>query len=323
MPTLTEALREEFPEELSEIARWDEILVAAEREESLYARVRSYGTTVPADAAVLGVGLSAWPPSFYDRPVAAVLVHTSAPVAMAISPAGTREASSPVPPEAFSELELFQTAITAILDQGATPVPVIGVPRLSEQVAPGEETRCGASSATFGSRVYTSAGARAVLTAGHAAPIPNSSAYDGASGIVGRVTQSVRCASVLPRTTTPDIATIELVARVPDTVGVAPPSAGVAHAGYGDELTAYGAKTRGQKALVLAIVPRAAGPHPAGGDFGEAILTNCAISRAGDSGAPVYNAKGELVGHIVAGNSGVSVAQDVTYQLNAFNTTLR
>jgi hypothetical protein len=242
---------------------------------------------------------------------------------MAITETGTRTAASSVPTDAFNELELFQTVLGAILDVSPNRVPVIGMPRVSEQVAPGEETRCGASSASLGSRIFTSAGARAILTAGHAAPIINSSAYDASFAIIGRVADSVRCAAVARRTATPDIATIELGPQVPDTVGVAPASAGIGRAQEWDEVTAYGAKTSAKKAEVLLISQRAKGPHPSGGDFGEAIVTDRAISTGGDSGAPVYNQRGELVGHIVAGNSGMSMFQDVTYQLNAFNATLR
>lgn len=111
---------------------------------------------------------------------------------------------------------------------------------------------------------------------------------------------------------------------MPDTVAAAPVPSGIGHALLWDSITAYGAQTSGQTEAVVMTGGPFAGPNPAGGDFGEATLTAYAISAPGDSGAPAYNQRGELVGHVVAGNPGIySLIQDVTYQLRAFNSTLR
>lgn len=326
MPTVSEILSGEFPELYRRMDEWRARLAEIEAEQSLFSRARPDGPRGAGERAVMAVGLTAWPPAIYSAPVPAVAVQSNAPATVALSGAGLREASSPVSPNAFAELEGLQDLLSAVLEVGPNDkVAVVGVPRPVEQVAPGEQAHCGGGPASFGSRIFASTGARGILTAGHAAPSVNSSAYDASSSLVGTVTNAVRCSSVGAGVATPDVATIELLSHVPDTSSSAPASAGgTGHSLLWDTITAYGAQTSGKAAAVVMTGVPFAGPNPTVGNFGEATLTAYAISAPGDSGAPAFNQRGELVGHVVAGNRGVnSLVQDITYQLNAFNARLR
>ncbi len=324
MPTVSELLAREFPGEYRRMDIWRARLEDAESQAHLFMRIRPAVTSPPEGRAVMAVALTAWPQEAYDRPVPAVALQSNAPSLLVVTPSGERYSSRPAPIEAFDELEQLQTEVGRVLELDGERVPVIGLPRLLEQVAPGDRAFCGAGPASFGSRVLTSAGVRALLTAGHAAPTTNTSAYDVSSSLVGQVAASVRCASVQPGVATPDVAVVELLSHVPDSSSNAPTPTGTGHALLWDTITAYGAQTSGQGSAVVMTGAPFAGPTMSGGNFGEATLTAYAISAPGDSGAPVHNQRGELVGHVVAGNPGVSsLVQDVTYQLSAFNATLR
>lgn len=99
---------------------------------------------------------------------------------------------------------------------------------------------------------------------------------------------------------------------------------GVVTASIWDTVTAQGAVTTGRSAIIQFVGTSFAGPTVTSGDYGEVMQTAYAISAPGDSGAPVHNQHGDLVGHVVAGYPAVySIVQDATYQLEAFKSTLR
>jgi hypothetical protein len=54
---------------------------------------------------------------------------------------------------------------------------------------------------------------------------------------------------------------------------------------------------------------------PVNGTWGELYYTSPCVTQLGDSGAPVEDARGALVGHVVAGN-GYTYIQDAQYQLS-------
>ena len=60
------------------------------------------------------------------------------------------------------------------------------------------------------------------------------------------------------------------------------------------------------------------------GSWGHVAITAAAISRAGDSGAPVHRADGAVVGHVVAGyGTAYSLIQDAEYIARESGATLR
>jgi hypothetical protein len=60
------------------------------------------------------------------------------------------------------------------------------------------------------------------------------------------------------------------------------------------------------------------------GSWGHVAITSAAISRDGDSGAPVHRADGAVVGHIVAGyGAAYSLVQDAEYILRDVGALLR
>ncbi len=201
---------------------------------------------------------------------------------------------------------------------------MVAVPAPQEQLAPGDEAHCGGGRASFGAKVLTASGVRAILTAGHAAPRVNAGAYDLNANLVGTVIATVDCDSVPSTMPTPDVATIELHSFVADTPAPGPVASKLGTARMWDTVIAYGSVTSGRPAQLVVAGSSFAGRNTTAGAFGEAAITTAAISAPGDSGASVYSQDGELVGHIVAGYPGVfSVVQDATYQLNAFGATLR
>ena len=60
------------------------------------------------------------------------------------------------------------------------------------------------------------------------------------------------------------------------------------------------------------------------GSWGHVAITSSAISRAGDSGAPVHRADGAVIGQIVAGyGSAYSLVQDAEYVVREARVSLR
>lgn len=154
MPTVSELLEREFPDEYARMSKWRFLLGEAEAEESLFAQLRPDGRRQAGERAVMAVGLTAWPQRIHPRPVTAVAVQSSAPAILVLSATGERDATADVPPDAFAELEVLQDPLGAIL--GLRPgetVAVVGVPRPVEQIAPGERAFCGGGPASFGSPI--------------------------------------------------------------------------------------------------------------------------------------------------------------------------
>jgi len=333
VPTISEALAASFPEEYERAAVWTERLSDLRAQEEILVEV---GLDVDDFASlaerrvVLGVGLSPFSGAGRDEVRTVVAVRSSAPTIVRLASRDDDQerfdASGPVSQGVVDHLRRSRSAIAGVLDRHEEEVAIIGLPAPVAQVGPGEEAHCGAGPASFGSRVWLPSGARGLLTAGHGAPVAGTAAYDAASNLVGKVIDTVHCGSptVSAGAPTPDVATIELDPNTPDTPTGAPTAGFPATAQLWDTVTSYGSVTSGASAAVLIAGASFAGSSPTTGVYGETLQTAYPISAGGDSGAPVYNQAGELVGHVVAGYAGVySVVQDVTYQLNAFGASLR
>jgi hypothetical protein len=191
--------------------------------------------------------------------------------------------------------------------------------------SPGQAAHCSGPTGpgTFGARVRSN-GVDSLLTAGHVAPVGGGTpVYDSASNLVGKVALRMCCdfdgagAAVAPNSDVPDVAVIEL--SILDHV-TSVTKQGVAR--IRDIVTAHGSVTSGKRSELSTVATAFAGPGSA--NWGEAMLTQFAISARQDSGAPVVNASGELIGQVVGGYPGVySVIQDIDYLLNATGAVLR
>jgi hypothetical protein len=326
VPTLDERLMEEYPGEF-EIARaWSDALGAREATEPLYSITRVRHIDDVTSPAVLGVGLS---PIRRNETVApAVLVRIGAPTIVQLwGSSDAPDFPGPHPPdngwlrEVLDDLGSVRALIAESVDVSPSLLNLIGLPAPHEQAGPGDSVHCG-KLATLGARVQSASGARGILTAGHAAP-RGAVVYDAEASPIGRVADSVSCATaaVPPRQPTPDVAIIEMTAE--DSPGTAPAFAGLGIAGVWDEVTAY-ARTSAETSTLQCTGITFAGPSPEQASFGNVMQTAYGISQEGDSGAPVLNQNGEIVGHVVAGYPGVySIVQDVNYQLQHFNASLR
>jgi hypothetical protein len=342
MPTISEVLAENYPDQYHRAVSWREWLGDLGVQEQILAEL---GLDVDDFASiadrrvVLGVGLtvvgsgyaSGSPPTSTPTVQAAVLLRSSAPSILRLASLDDGgewfDARGPGSPGVVDHLRRSRSVIAGLLGHPEHEVAVIGLPAPVEQVGPGDEAHCGAGPASFGSRVWLQRGARGLLTAGHAAPVVGAAAYDASSNVVGKVIDTVDCgsATVGAGAPTPDVATIELDQNAPDTLTNAPQAnAPPGTATLWDTVTSYGAVTAGQSASVLIAGASFAGSSPTTAVYGETLQTAYPISASGDSGAPVYNQSGDLVGHVVAGYAGVySVVQDASYQLNAFGASLR
>ena len=87
----------------------------------------------------------------------------------------------------------------------------------------------------------------------------------------------------------------------------------------------YGAVTTGARGTLLSSSRPFAGPSQQHGHWDEALVTDKAISKGGDSGGMVLDAAtGALIAHIVGGYPGVySVLQDAEAQSRMVQAKLR
>jgi hypothetical protein len=201
---------------------------------------------------------------------------------------------------------------------------LIELPPAIPFVGPGERAHCAGMVGSFGSRVTSTAGARSIMTSGHGVPsIAGAPAYDDAATLIGLVSSSDCPLGGVPGQDYADVAVVDLQPSVPDTSLPTPGGVTVGVARVWDDVTSNGPITSARSPLLTVGAPFA-GPQRSDGNWGEAMLTARAISAPGDSGAPVYNAAGELIGHVVAGYPGVyTVVQDVTFQLKAVDAAIR
>jgi hypothetical protein len=327
MPTLTETLAREYPEEFEIADAWRSQFEDAEVRRAMFLEADVDVGSLGARR-VLGFGLTR-ADLFQARgepAIPAIVVHTDRPAIVRLLPDGRVDVIGRPFLETYeiSSLGRLRGQFAERVGADAESLAVIALPAPQPQLAPGDEAHCGAGRASFGARITTASSARGILTAGHAAPRVGSGAYDAHANLVGSVTATVDCDSVPGAVPTPDVATVELEGFVPDTPAPGPVASVLGTARMWDTVIAYGSVTAAHSARLVVAGTAFAGRDETVGAYGEAAITTAAISAPGDSGAPVYNQAGELVAHIVAGLPGVySVIQDVTYQLNAFGASLR
>lgn len=192
------------------------------------------------------------------------------------------------------------------------------LPLRGSLLAPAMCVTIGSRRATLGLRVQVAGHDRAMLTAGHAAPNPGVLVRDEAGDVVGSVLSSMDLYDVPPGHPTADVAVVgiddrrmEADADVGNRIDAAQPLDEVRLA-RSDSTT-----------LILGLSPAFA-LRQSGGSWGHVAITAAAISRAGDSGAPVHRADGAVVGQIVAGyGSAYSLIQDAEYTLRQAGAVLR
>ncbi|MFG3602510.1 hypothetical protein [Micromonospora chersina] len=185
-------------------------------------------------------------------------------------------------------------------------------------IAPAMCVTIGSRRATLGLRVQGAAYDRAILTAGHAASRPGALVRDEVGDLVGSVLSRMDLHDAPPGCPTADVAIVQIDDRrmeddtdVGKQVDAAQPLDEVRLA-RSDSTTP-----------ILGLSPAFALRRD-GGSWGHVAITAAAISRAGDSGAPVHRSDGAVVGHIVAGyGSAYSLIQDSEYILRQAGVVLR
>lgn len=229
--------------------------------------------------------------------------------------------------DSFDRL-LSESFVRELLSQ-LQPVRLIALPRPLPQVALGTAAHCGGplGPGTFGVHVDRS-GTKGVLTAGHVCPLLKGQpvrAYEPSGVEVGIVTQRM-CyqydtnGNKIPAgTDVADVAFIQLSDQSEPAHSLT-----AAPAKEWDVVTAHGSVTSGLSSHLQAVGCSMASVSPDCGNWGEAMLTQHAISAGGDSGAAVLNRSGQVVGQVVAGYPGVyTVIQDIEYLLRATGAVLR
>lgn len=191
----------------------------------------------------------------------------------------------------------------------------IGTPVL--QVQAGDSIKA-ASPGTLGVPVAWGAGRNGFLTAGHVAGAVGTSVKQGGLLGLGATTVGTVVASLDPNsaTTGADIAVIELASGVTN--------AGVTYAGFrkllGSSPVSVIRNSGAAAATVMAMsawihFPSSANAHA------DVYLTTNAVTTPGDSGAAAIDpTTSDVVGHVVGASPGMSMIQDVSYQLSAIKT---
>jgi hypothetical protein len=200
---------------------------------------------------------------------------------------------------------------------------VVSLPIPYEQNATamaGSDLVCNGVTGTCGVGVRTSIGHASILTAGHVGRPLGSSVFASNSKI-GSVVFTDSLSQHSPTDTVADVAVVELEHNVVATNSRRVP--GQAQAKQLDNVVADHLQGP-QQAWIRNVVTSFALTQNMG-LWGEAFLTDRAISYSGHSGAPVYLNDGShrIVGHIVAGAPpAYTLIQDISYILQYANVTL-
>jgi hypothetical protein len=222
------------------------------------------------------------------------------------------------------------TAVGALFERMEMPIPAgtlaiaLPPPQLQSRllrdvpVAPAMTVTIGSRRATLGLRVRAPRTPSGILTAGHAAPRKGVVVRDEAGRLVGAVTYRSDLGDVAPGTPTADVAVVavdpgrvEGESDMGRTVDAARP------------LDTVNLGEAGAASWIRGVSPSFALSQTCG-TWGHVAITAEAISRAGDSGAPVCRADGAVVGQIVAGyGNAYSLIQDIEYAVHQAGATLR
>ncbi|GGQ83241.1 hypothetical protein [Couchioplanes azureus] len=236
-----------------------------------------------------------------------------------LAPAGAAPASIT---SAGRMIERMQAAVPAETVAVALPPPQLQrASTRGSSVAPGMSVTIGSRRATLGLRVLAPDAAgprRAILTAGHAAPVPGVIVRDEAGDLVGTVLSATSLGNAGQGVSIADVAVVAIDDRrteaddeVGDHVDAAQPH-DVVRIARSDST-----------APILGLCPAFALKQGLG-SWGHVAITAAAISRDGDSGAPVHRADGAVIGQIVAGyGSAYSLVQDAEYVMREAGVFLR
>jgi hypothetical protein len=262
------------------------------------------------DTAPVGIyGYGFWSQSKTD-PVPAIFVQPG------LAPVGGAPAS--ITPAGIM-FESVQMSIPAGTIAVALPPPQLQAGQArSAAVGPGMTVTIGSRRATLGIRVFGPASERAILTAGHAAPSPRAIVRDEAGDQVGTILSRACLDDVPAGTPTADAAVVVIDPRREEAetdIGLYVDAARPL-----DDVRLGGANSG---SWIRGVSPEFALTQRQG-YWGHVAITAEAISKEGDSGAPVMRTDGAVVGQIVAGyGSAYSVVQDIEYILRQIGVALR
>jgi hypothetical protein len=199
-------------------------------------------------------------------------------------------------------------------------VSILVPAELNGAVTVGSELMCKQYQGTCGVEINTGSGKRSVLTAGHVAKTVGSSVTT-AGEEVGTVALTDYLALHPPTDIVADVAVVELKPGV--TVATTRPVTGPGTGKQFDDVVADVQQgIRG--GWIRSVVPSFA-LYTGVGCWGEILITDRAISEAGDSGAPVYldDDSGTVIGHIVGGVEDVyTLIQDINFILTRGQATM-
>lgn len=311
--SVTDAMSAEYPAEFAEVVKVCDALGKLEGS--------GRPPTLLVGRRLLAVALTPYPsPEQPESVVPVVIIATDDP-RLRFWHAGASEVPSD---EVDVMLEETQQKVRELADVN---VSVLGVPLPSEQadVTPGDQVRCGRSTGTFGVQVSAPGVSQGVFTAGHVVATNGMQVEDARRQRVGTVHSTMYGLhkNVAARQLVADVAVVELDPTTHCVCGSTPQTLQTSAPTRWDRVTSYGAITSGVSAVLLAVGSDFAHPDSRAGDWKDTMITKGAISTRGDSGAPVFDDNGDLIGHIVAGARSYSVIQSVSCLLAETQATLR
>lgn len=278
----------------------------AEPSDGLTERVGDRGT---APAGIYGYGLWSSQPDAQLSP--AIFVQPG------LAPSGGAPLSITAMGAMMSRLGV--TAPSGSLAVSLPPPQYQGKSASTSRGTPGMTITIGSRRATLGLPVVWMGDNRAALTAGHAASGAARAVVRDESGDRVGIVQTARCLDDVPvGVATADVAVISLDDRAARAL---PPTTTYVDAARPRDIVGLaGSKTT---TWVCALSP-AFSLNQYKGEWGHVAITAKAISRAGDSGAPVVRADGAVVGHLVAGyGAAYSLIQDIEYVVAEAQASLR